>query len=350
VSPRSAFDLVLPAFEHAKAQVWPFHWPQWWRLAIVGILAGELGGFGCGASSPLPGPGTYGSPQLPPFWNPAGAASISVGLAIVLGLLLFALLAVVVVTLTYINSRFRFILIAAVVERQCHGIRAGWRRWRHVGHRFFLWQLAFQFTMLLIVGGVVGGGLAIAAAMGGVSSMRPAVAALILGGVLAFMLLAAIFVTAMVVFVVAKDFMAPILAIEQAGIRAAWRQTWALIAADKLGFAGYIFLKFLLSIAAAMLIGAVMLMLLIPTLGAAVVGGIATAGSISWTPEVMAAVASIGLLFVVWLAGCLALANVPFTVFFPALSLHFLASRYEPLNDWLSSADDAGPVLPTPSA
>jgi hypothetical protein len=143
--------------------------------------------------------------------------------------------------------------------------------------------------------------------------------------------------------------MAPILAVDQAGVGAAWRRTWAIISADKLGFAGYILVKMLLSFAAAIFVGVLALLLLIPALGVAIVGGITTAGSISWTPQAIASVAAVGLLFLAWFMACMAIASVPFTVFFPAYGLHFLASRYEPLNAWLTTSYRASPVDGLPS-
>jgi len=45
----SAVDAIYPAIEHTKKQLFqPFRLGQWTRLALVGLLAGELGsGGGC---------------------------------------------------------------------------------------------------------------------------------------------------------------------------------------------------------------------------------------------------------------------------------------------------------------
>ena len=45
--PFSAVDAISPAFEHTKRQLFqPFRIGQWVRLALVGLLAGELGSGG----------------------------------------------------------------------------------------------------------------------------------------------------------------------------------------------------------------------------------------------------------------------------------------------------------------
>ena len=54
--PTSAVDAIGPAFEHTKQQLLhPFQLSQWAKLALVGMLAGELTSGGCnfnGASVP----------------------------------------------------------------------------------------------------------------------------------------------------------------------------------------------------------------------------------------------------------------------------------------------------------
>src|SRR5882672_5814699 len=63
--PLSAIDTISVAFEHTKQQLFrPFRWGQWVRLAVLGLLTGELSsGGGCGGggnsfSVPVPNPQT----------------------------------------------------------------------------------------------------------------------------------------------------------------------------------------------------------------------------------------------------------------------------------------------------
>src|SRR5205807_7198165 len=92
--PFSAIDAISPAFEHTKRQLTqPFRFGQWIRLALVGLLAGELSsGGGCNVPSNWNGPGHAGS--LPPGLagiNPAlfaGLIGVLVVAAFVLGIVL----------------------------------------------------------------------------------------------------------------------------------------------------------------------------------------------------------------------------------------------------------------------
>ena len=65
--PISAVDAISPAIEHTKRQLLqPFRFGQWMRLAVVGLLAGELSsGGGCNmprfpSSNVFPGNGGLG--------------------------------------------------------------------------------------------------------------------------------------------------------------------------------------------------------------------------------------------------------------------------------------------------
>ena len=116
--PISAVDAITPAFEHARQQLLrPFRASQWAKLALVGLLAGEMGSGGGGGCNP-------GSFQMPhpnssqrflegalPSINPALTASL-IAVLIVTGFVLFILF-------LYVNSVMRFVLFDSVVAKEC---------------------------------------------------------------------------------------------------------------------------------------------------------------------------------------------------------------------------------------
>lgn len=339
LAPRSALDVIAPAFAHAKQQIWPFEWSQWWRLALLGLAAGELGNAGCNFSMPSPGRSSA-PPSVPPWLESPPWAGTSPAVIILGALMLLVAFMAFWLLMTYVSSVCRFVLIETIVNRRSGGIRAGWRKWRGVGRRYLLWQLAFMGAIFGAVVVVASLGIVLGVSLGAFSGGGPpagAIALFVLGGMLLFLLGATFFVMVIAVYVVGKDFMAPILAIEQAGIRAAWRKTMDIFAADKLALVGYLFVKLVMSIAVAIVVGIVLIVLLLPTIVAGILG--AASGAIVWTPATIAAIAVVGALFLVWMSACLAFINVPFIAFFPAYGLYFLASRYEPLNSWLNPPD-----------
>ena len=136
--PISAMDCITLAFEHTKRQLFkPFRFGQWVRLAIVGLLAGELGSGGnLNLQSPPAQP--QSGPQIPAIADifhkidPAILASV-ITVLVITGLVLLILMA-------FVSSVMRFVLFDSVLTRECH-IRAGWSRRQDNGWKYFLWQM-----------------------------------------------------------------------------------------------------------------------------------------------------------------------------------------------------------------
>src|SRR3954469_3840348 len=152
--PLSAVDVISPAFERMKRILFrPFQLSQWFRLAIVGFLAGEMGSgggiggrFPSGSSSP-PGPILQ---RLPFGGGPL--FFVAIGLLVLLAVIL-------VIALLYVSSRMRFVLFDSVLAGRCR-IRDFWRRRRAEAFRYFVWQLVLGLCvfigMMLLIGIPVG--------------------------------------------------------------------------------------------------------------------------------------------------------------------------------------------------
>src|ERR1700675_5170493 len=203
--PVSPVVSVQPALQHTREQLFTrFRFGQWSRLALVGILAAELHGGGFNF-------GNFGGswPRVPhknddeflpsglanilsPFDRANIPAHISEHIAQFIGLILVGIFAFIVLALVflYLNSVFRFILFDSVLSRQC-SIGEGWRKWRHAGGRFFLWQIVFLVSAWLSLAFFVGLPLALAFAAGWMTEPRQHIGRLIIGVVLLFGLFAA---------------------------------------------------------------------------------------------------------------------------------------------------------------
>jgi hypothetical protein len=136
----SAVDVIGPAFDRMKQQLFkPFRMSQWLRLAITGLLAGEMGaGGGCSFRSPF-NPSRPRRP-LPPFVSGGRGLIVvlAIGLLIVLGIALG-------IALIYISSRMRFVLFDSVIAGQCR-IRAFWSRRGEPALRYFVWQIVLTLS------------------------------------------------------------------------------------------------------------------------------------------------------------------------------------------------------------
>jgi hypothetical protein len=346
--PSSAVDVVSPAIEHTKQQLFkPFRFGQWTRLALVGLIAGELGsGGGCNSNFQIPqiphqSQGTehflrsgFSFPTMAP-----GALAALIATLIVAGIVLL-------VILLYLNSMMRFVLFDSVVQRECR-IGESWRRRTRPGFRYFLWQIGFMLFTWLVMVVIFGIPAIVAFSLGWFKNPGDHLAGLILGGIALFFLLFAFFVVIITVAVMTKDFVVPQMALEDIGAVEAWRRLLDMMNAEKWSYAGYIGMKIVLAIAAGILVGIVSfiatLILLIPFGGLGAIAILAgKAAGMGWNIVTIGIAVTVGLILLVIILYVVSLISVPVVIFFPAYALYFFAARYPRLQGVLYIP----PVLP----
>jgi hypothetical protein len=339
----SAVDVISPAFQRMKQQLFqPFRFGQWIRFAIVGFLAGEMGPAGFNYRFPFNIPS-----QRREFLQAGPFAAAGILVIIAVALLALAALALIVVFL-YLNSRMRFVLFDSVVNGECR-IREFWSRRGEPAFRFFVWQILYAICVVVTMAIVVGVPLLFAFGLGVFQSPREHLAAVILG-VLVFGLLFLISMLSFaVVHVLVKDFVVPQMAFENISVGEGWRRLWPMMKAEKGGYAGYVGMKIVLTIAAFVITGIagllVVLVLLIPlgAIGAAIFLG-ARSGALVWNPITIALAVICGIILLACLFVLVGLISAPMIVFFPAYSIYFFADRYPPLHAAMFPAPTPGPA------
>lgn len=331
--PFSAVDAISPALEHTKRQLLqPFRFGQWMRLALVGLLAGELSSGGCNFNVPnfKGAHRTGGMDQIPGLagFNPALFAGLIITL-FVAGFILW-------IVFSYIGSVMRFILFDSIVAKECH-IRDGWNRRQSQGWRYFLWKIVYTLITLGILVILVGIPAGFAFAVGWFTNPRQHLLPLILGGIALFFVIL-LFTSAMaIVYVLTKDFVVPQMALESIGVTESWRRLWTMMKAEKAGYAGYVGMKILLAIGAGIVLGIagviVMVIVLIPAAGIAV-GAIfaGKAAGLGWTAGTITLAIVAGCVLFAFFFFLSAVISVPAIVFFPAYSIYFFAARYPALS------------------
>ena len=213
---------------------------------------------------------------------------------------------------------------------------------------FFLWQIVFQIAAWLFLLVLVGVPLALALAAGWTTDLRQHIGRLIVGVVLLLGLFGVFVLAAAVVQVLAKDFLVPIMALEDLDFADGWNRLLAMIGPEKGRYAVYLLLKLVLSIAAAILFGIIAiipaLFVVLPAVVAVLAG---RAAGMEWNVTTVSLAIIFGTLLLLLLIYLIALVSVPATVFFPAYALHFLAARYPNLDALLHPAPaPPAPVLP----
>jgi hypothetical protein len=329
--PISAMDSITLAFEHTKRQLFkPFRFGQWVRLAIVGLLAGELGSGGNLNLNSHSGP-PASVPSLPDIFHkidPAILASL-ITVLVITGMVLFFVMA-------FISSIMRFILFDSVLTRQCH-IRAGWNRWQENGWKYFLWQIGLALATFAAALILIGGPAAFAYGMGWFQPPRAHIAQLVLTGLAVVLAFVAFVIAVALVHVLTKDFVVPQMAFEGIGAMEGWRRLWPMVEVDVKGFALYIGMKIILTIVAGIAVGIVAvilgLILAIPVIGVVASVVIAAKGAgLTWNVLTITAAVIAGCIVFAIFFFLVSLISVPAIVFFPAYSIYFFAARYRPLS------------------
>ena len=345
--PISAADTINLAIEHTKQQLFkPFRLGQWTKLAFVGLLAGELSSGGCNGSNfrvpQHPGATAHsGFPHFPGI-DPAvlgGMIAVIVMTAFVIGVIFM-----------YISSVMRFVLFDSILAKECH-IRKGWSRRQGAGWRYFLWKLLYTFAMFSCLGALVGVPAAFAFAMGWIQQPREHLLPLILGGVILFFLLLALFGAMWAIFVLTKDFVVPQMALEDIGAIEGWQRLWPMLKAETGAYAAYIGLKIALAIAAGIVVGIATvilgLIIAIPTVGLSIFAVITgKSAGLTWNASTITLAIVVGSILFSAFLYLISLISVPVIVFFPAYSIYFFAARYRPLSAVLYPVPAAAPSAP----
>jgi len=347
--PLSAVDSIQPAIAHTKEQLFTrFRWGQWLRLALVGILAAELhvggcnfGNFGQFIQRPKGQRDEFLAAPAFPHIDPARLAQFAglIATIVLLAVILFFVF-------LYISSVFRFILFDSVVRREC-SIGESWDRWHRVGRRFFLWQLVFVISAWLFFGLIIGVPLLLMGASRWI--MDPSSHLAGMAGSL-FLLLGLVLLCALVLAVIqvlAKDFLVPVMALEDVDFADGWSRLLAIMGAEPGNFAIYVLMKIVLAIAAAIVFGiaAIIPALVVVTPCVLIVLAAMAAGA-TWTVTTVSLAVILGLMALFILIYLTALVSVPGTIFFPAYALYFFAGRYPNLATLLNPVP-APPVAPT---
>jgi hypothetical protein len=341
--PISAVDTISLAFQHTKRQLLqPFRLGQWTRLALVGLLAGELGSGGScnysrGTGGPSHFPGT-GMPHIDPALL-AGLIAVLLVAGLVIGLILM-----------YVSSVMRFVLFDSILAKECH-IRAEWGYRQGPGVRYFLWKLLY--TAVAFAGAIIliGIPLGFAFVVGWLKAPREHILPLVLGAILLFFVSAIFFVTLAVIYVLTKDFVIPQMALENISAFEGWRRLWAMMQIEKSGYAGYMGMKIILAIGASIIVGIATVILglivAVPTIAFGIIAVLTgkTAG-LTWNVYTITLAVVVGCILLAIFMYLVALISVPVIVFFPAYSIYFFAARYPALSAVLYPAPPTPPPLP----
>ena len=201
-----AIDTMGPAFSRTIQQLFkPVRVGHWLRLSVVSLLTWEFAGGGFNFNIPGPEGGDTSEELLAAV--PNLPLIVAAGVVIVI-LSLF---------LTYVAAVFRFILFDSVLYDRCQ-ITEGWSRWQRHGRGLFFWWIGFTVVLLLVFGVLFGLPLGLAWLGGLLDAPEDNLVVLILGGILLFLAFLALIIASMVIHLAVKDWVVPLMAMENVGI------------------------------------------------------------------------------------------------------------------------------------
>jgi len=351
----SGFEAITPAMERAKRQLFmPFRFRHWARLAIVVMSTGEFAGGGGGSgwsglNYTLPSGPSSGRQMSMFFPRPdrLGTTVMDHWTWFVAGVIVLVLLALAFI---YVASVFRFILFDSVLNDRCE-LAAGWRRWQPQGASYFLWTMGFALVSMLVMFILIGGPILMAWRAGIFSSPGDHIFFLITGGLLLILVGFFLICASALATVFAKDFVVPVMALENRGVMDSWRRVLPILGAEKGAFTIYVLLRIGLAMGSAVLFGIVnffvIVGLFIP-LGlvalVVVIGGAAM--GLTWTTFTICMAVLVGGVFVMVLIYVLSFVSAPAMVFFQSYSLHFLGPRYPRLDIELARTTPPAKISP----
>lgn len=348
----SAIDAFAPAFARVRAMLFrPFRLGIWLKMGLIGLLGGGavVSGGNFNFRAPVI-PRGVPHDDLPPHAEDILRAIRSIHLAEYFHVFVIVIGVIVALALIflYLFCRFRFILFDSVVTGQ-PDIERGWQKYESQANRYFGFWLVFRLVtwgaLFLIVGvplwkayktGLFSGDNSLPVFFAIIASV--ALGALVVG--IAFA----------IVSTLAKDFVMPVLALDDLSVGDAWSAVWRVAASEPGAWAAYMGMKLLCAIGSSI---ALSIAFVIAVLPAVIVIGIpvgilAVLGVVAF--KAIGAVFGIVIVCVAVLlaaAGfiCLLLIlTAPISVFFTSYALYFFGGRYPKLAALLSPQ----PMPPAP--
>jgi hypothetical protein len=335
----SAIDAFAPAFARVKAMLFrPFRLGTWLKIGLIGLLGGAVvsGGGGSNFRAPVM-PRNVPHDDLPHNVDDILRAIRSIHLADYFHIFVIVIAVIVALALIflYLFCRFRFILFDAVVTGRTE-IARGWKKYESQAGRYFEFWLIYKLVtwgaLVLVVGvplwkayknGLFSGDNSL--------PMFFAIIASVALGVLAVTIAFA------VVSTLAKDFIMPVMALDDLSVGDAWRAVWRVAASEPGAWAAYMGMKLLCAIGASIALSIAFVIALLPAL--LLIGipvGILVALGVMAFKFIGAAVGIIICCIAALLAAagfcCLLLIlTAPISVFFTSYALYFFGGRYPKL-------------------
>ncbi|HZU31139.1 MAG TPA: hypothetical protein VFB79_08500 [Candidatus Angelobacter sp.] len=349
----SAIDAFSPAFTRVSTMLFqPFRLSTWLKMGFIGLLGGGL------ATANMNFRG--GAPQFPrgQFSNDPmaelGRIVRSIHLADYLHLIMtiFVIVFVVALILLYFSCRFRFILFDSIISGQPN-IGRGWSRYGSQANRYFGFWLVFRLVNWAVMFFIIGLPLWHAYQNGIFSGDNSMIEFLKILASIALSVLAAGIIFA-VISTLVKDFVMPIMALDDYSLGDAWSALWRVVSSEPGAWAAYLGLKVVCAIATGIGLAIVGILTILPALLIiGVPGGLfvllaVLAYKLGGLTAGMVVGCIAGLIIAAGIFCWICILTAPVSVFFASYAFYFFGGRYPKLGAllWPQSTPPAPQPIP----
>lgn len=249
----SVIDAIGPALNHmVKVLFKPFSFIKWVKFGLVAFLvtlgAGGGGGFNFNPMS------FHDNKTFPNIDSQIAQVTQWIEshlmLIIILGIAALLVITIIWTILIYFSSRFSFVYLDGVIKNDLQ-IKRAYKENRTSGWSYFLWNIIFAPTALLIILLIIGVPVTFLVIAGATKSFS--VTIILLLGLLGLIFIALMILLA-VIGVFTHDFVVPIMYLRKIRVLEAWKILLALMRPNKLQFFLYILMKIGLGLASTMLL------------------------------------------------------------------------------------------------
>ena len=334
----SALDAFSPAMARVSAMLFrPFRLGTWLKMGFIGLLGGGVATFHSNANFPA----SYQVPANRRFPDDPFAEILrvlhSIHIADYIHVIVIALAVGVAISLIflYLFCRFRFVLFDSIITTQ-PAVGRGWHLYASQANRYFGFWLVFRLVSFGVFALIIGVPLWHAYKSGALSSDGSLLVLLKLVASIALLaILASIFFA--IISTLMKDFIMPIMALDNFAVGDAWTALRRVIASEPGAWAGYLGMKLVLTMVAGIALAIAFLIALLP---AFVVIGIPTGLLVavgvfslkSGAVAVGVVICTIAALFAATGFCCIYMVlTAPITVFFASYAFYFFGGRYPKL-------------------
>lgn len=238
------------AMVHTKKVLFqPFNALKWLKFGIVAFLINIFGqGTWLGFTPPIPGFMIEENGQPPPVALWANWCKEHIGLIIGIAVAFSIIITIIWTILIYFSSRFSFVYMDGVINNDMR-IKEYYKANRATGWSYFMWRLGFIGVALPVI--------LIALTPLAFSIFLMAQQKWVIGLILlfiGFIVFSGTILLLNIIDMFTIDFALPIMSLLKIGSLRAWGVLWTLIKNDKKTFIFYILLRWVLGIAAALLL------------------------------------------------------------------------------------------------